>query len=137
MKDDLDSLQMVQEFHETFDQPVHAWPNIKDRKLNELRLDLLFEELTELRTALDEGDEVGVLDALTDLQYVLDGAYLSLGYYPLKGEALEEVHSSNMSKLEDGKVIRRADGKVLKGKNYRPPCLETILINWKAVRADD
>ena len=32
------------------------------------------------------------------------------------------VHESNMSKLdEDGKPIRREDGKVLKGPNYQPP----------------
>ena len=39
-------------------------------------------------------------------------------------EALRRVHQSNMSKLgEDGKPLRRADGKILKGPNYKPPVL--------------
>ena len=35
--------------------------------------------------------------------------------------------ASNMSKLgDDGKPIRRGDGKVLKGPNYMPPYLEDL-----------
>ena len=42
-------------------------------------------------------------------------------------EALDRVHKSNMSKLdEDGKPIYREDGKVLKGPNYKPPNLEDL-----------
>ena len=41
--------------------------------------------------------------------------------------AYDRVHRSNMSKLgEDGKPIRREDGKVLKGPNYKPPYLEDL-----------
>ena len=43
-------------------------------------------------------------------------------------EAMDRVHSSNMSKLgEDGKPIYREDGKVLKGPNYAPPTLTDLL----------
>jgi len=43
-------------------------------------------------------------------------------------EALNRVHQSNMSKLgEDGQPIRREDGKVLKGPNYKPPTLTDIV----------
>ena len=43
-------------------------------------------------------------------------------------EALDRVHKSNMSKLGlDGKPIRRADGKVLKGPNYKPPILNDLV----------
>ena len=43
-------------------------------------------------------------------------------------EALRRVHESNMSKLgEDGKPIRREDGKILKGKNYTPPILNDLV----------
>jgi len=43
--------------------------------------------------------------------------------------AFNEVHSSNMSKLDDnGKPVLRADGKVLKGPNYRPPRLEQFTV---------
>jgi predicted HAD superfamily Cof-like phosphohydrolase len=43
-------------------------------------------------------------------------------------EALDRVHRSNMSKLdEDGKPIYRNDGKVLKGPAYKPPYLEDLV----------
>ena len=43
-------------------------------------------------------------------------------------EALDRVHKSNMSKLdEDGNPIFRKDGKVLKGPNYAPPNLEDLV----------
>ena len=42
-------------------------------------------------------------------------------------EIFDEIHRSNMSKIEDGVVLRRADGKVQKGKNYFKPNIEQIL----------
>ena len=46
----------------------------------------------------------------------------------LLGQAFERVHQSNMSKVgDDGKPIRRADGKILKGPNYKPPMLTDLL----------
>ena len=43
-------------------------------------------------------------------------------------EALNRVHQSNMSKLDDtGKPIYRKDGKVLKGPNYQPPNLTDLI----------
>lgn len=122
------SMAMVREFHERFGQPVCSDPNIDHDDLNELRVKLLDEELDELRTALSAGDAVAVLDALTDLQYVLDGAYLSLGFHRYKDAALREVHRSNMTKLgADGKPVVRADGKITKGPSYEPPDLARVL----------
>lgn len=122
------SLEMVREFHETYGQPVLEFPSLDDPGLSELRTELLDEELNELCAAIAMKDAVGVLDALTDLQYVLDGAYLSLGLHRWKDAALAEVHRSNMSKLgADGKPIRREDGKILKGPNYTPPDLAKVL----------
>ncbi|MEZ5919567.1 MAG: nucleoside triphosphate pyrophosphohydrolase family protein [Alphaproteobacteria bacterium] len=123
------TLEQVREFHETYGLPVEAAPNITDEKTNVLRINLLAEELEELQEALKAGDIVEVLDALTDLQYVLDGAYLSFGLHSVKAAAFDEVHASNMSKLgEDGKPIRReSDGKVLKGPNYWTPDLSKFI----------
>lgn len=119
---------MVLEFHRTYGAPINHEPTINDHELNDMRIALLEEELWELRDSLDDRDKVGVLDALTDLQYVLDGAYLSLGYAQYKDAALREVHRSNMTKLgPDGKPIYRADGKVLKGPNYTPPDLAKVM----------
>jgi predicted HAD superfamily Cof-like phosphohydrolase len=130
------TLECVEEFHATYGLPIKNEPSIKDARTNALRIELLREELAELKEALDEGDEVGVLDALTDLQYVLDGAYLSLGYHALKNAAFAEVQRSNMSKLgRDGKpIVRPEDGKILKGPDYSPPDLAAVLENWKKNR---
>lgn len=126
------TLEQVQEFHETYGLPVEGAPNIDDAKTNALRINLLAEELDELKEALEAGDMVEVLDALTDLQYVLDGAYLSFGMHTIKQAAFDEVHRSNMSKLgEDGKPIRRPeDGKVMKGPNYFKPDIAQFLQKW-------
>jgi predicted HAD superfamily Cof-like phosphohydrolase len=117
------TLEQVQEFHETYGLPVKDSPDISDAKTNQLRINLLAEEVEELKEALEAGDMVEVLDALTDIQYVLDGAYLSFGLQHVKTAAFEEVQRSNMSKLgEDGKpIVRPEDGKILKGPNYFKP----------------
>jgi predicted HAD superfamily Cof-like phosphohydrolase len=123
------TLEQVKEFHETYGLPVLAVPDISNEKTNKLRINLLAEELEELQEALEEGDIVEVLDALVDLQYVLDGAFLSFGLHPVKEAAFNEVHRSNMSKLDaNGKPIRReSDGKILKGPNYFEPDLEQFI----------
>ena len=47
---------------------------------------------------------------------------------PVMPEAFRRVHESNMSKLgDDGKPLRREDGKILKGPNYKPPVLDDLL----------
>ena len=117
------TLEQVQIFHETYGLPVKDAPDISDEKTNKLRINLLAEEVEELQEALEAGDLVEVLDALTDIQYVLDGAYLSFGLHDVKMAAFEEVQRSNMSKLgEDGKpIVREEDGKILKGPNYFKP----------------
>ena len=125
------TLDRVKIFHETYGLPVKDVPDISDDKTNALRVNLLEEEVQELTDALAAGDIVEVLDALTDIQYVLDGAYLSFGLSDLKEPAFAEVQRSNLSKLdEDGKPIRReSDGKVMKGPNYSAPDLVQFLMN--------
>lgn len=128
----IDTLEAVKKFHETYGLPVKSAPDISDEKTNALRINLLQEELDELKEALEQGDLVEVLDALTDLQYVLDGAYLSFGLQHLKGEAFEEVQRSNMSKLgTDGKpIVRERDGKILKGPDYFAPDIAKFLKDY-------
>ncbi|HRQ60424.1 MAG TPA: nucleoside triphosphate pyrophosphohydrolase family protein [Alphaproteobacteria bacterium] len=123
------TLQQVQEFHETYGLSVKAEADISDSKTNDLRINLLAEELDELKEALKQGDLVETLDALIDLQYVLDGAFLSFGLHHVKDVAFAEVHASNMSKLgEDGKPIyREGDGKVMKGPNYFAPDMSQFI----------
>ncbi len=123
------TLEQVREFHETYGLPVKPSPDIGDPKTNELRINLLAEELDELKEALAQGDIVETLDALIDLQYVLDGAFLSFGLHDVKEIAFAEVQKSNMSKLgADGKPIRReSDGKILKGPNFFEPDLSQFV----------
>ena len=122
------NLNRVAEFHAAFGHPINDDPKLGDFVLNELRTDLIAEELWELEMGMDEEDPIEVLDALCDLQYVLDGAFLALGFHQCKEDGMAEVHRSNMSKLgEDGKPIYREDGKILKGPNYRKPDLEAVL----------
>lgn len=122
------TIRQVAEFHEAYGHPIHDEPHIIEPELNNLRVDLLSEELDELEIALCQRDKVGVLDALCDLQYVLDGAFLALGFAAVKDKAFAEVHRANMSKLgADGKPVRREDGKILKGPSYKPPNLEKYI----------
>ena len=66
------------------------------------------------------------LKELADLVYVCYQYAENMGWF--LDEALDRVHKSNMSKLdEDGKPIYRKDGKVLKGPNYSPPDLSDLV----------
>ena len=76
-----------------------------------------FREIEELINTFDLGNINHKLNFLLAEHGMLD--YFELGF--------DEVHASNMSKLEDGKVIKREDGKVLKGANYFKPNLKKVL----------
>ena len=66
------------------------------------------------------------LKELADLVYVCYQYAENMGWF--LDEALNRVHESNMSKLDDeGKPIYREDGKVLKGPNYKPPTLTDLI----------
>lgn len=130
MKFGIDREAMVEEFHRAFGHPVDAeW---KDNLLI-LRATLVDEEASELNDAIFdvinnpyEGCEEALLKEMADLQYVLSGMAVALGL-DLE-EATRRVHESNMSKLgEDGKPTYRADGKVLKGPNYKEPDLSDLV----------
>lgn len=92
-----------------------------------LRLDLIAEEFQEeLIPATDNRDIVEMSDALGDIIYVAIGMALELGIN--LNSVFSEIHASNMTKLaEDGTVVRREDGKVLKGPNYVKPNIRAAL----------
>jgi predicted HAD superfamily Cof-like phosphohydrolase len=60
-----------------------------------------------------------------DLHYVLYGTEDTLGI-PSKA-VFKQVHRSNMSKLINGVFKKRADGKILKGENYRAPNILAVI----------
>ncbi len=88
----------VAQFHETFELPIEECPIIPAPKRCELRVNLLQEELNELKEAIENDDLVEVADALCDIQYVLSGAILEFGLADRFKELFDEVQRSNMSK---------------------------------------
>lgn len=96
-----------------------------------IRLQLIQSELAELALGFSKNDVTECADALTDLQYVIDGTYLATGLAGIKDGLFLEVQRSNMSKLgEDGKPILNEAGRVQKGPNYTPPALDDIVENF-------
>ena len=113
-------------FMKTFGQEVKSKPSFSTDKINKLRLDLIKEELDELKEAMDNKDLLEVADALTDILYVTYGAGHAFGINLDK--CFEEVQNSNISKLdENGKPIYNNAGKVMKGPNYFKPNLSKFV----------
>ena len=115
-------------FMKTFGQEVKDKPSFSTDKINNLRINLIKEELEELTEAMKNKDLIEVADALTDILYVTYGAGHAFGIDLDK--CFQEVQNSNMSKLGiDGKPIYNEFGKVLKGPNYFKPNLKK-LVSW-------
>ena len=113
-------------FMKTFGQEVKDKPSLDDEKINQLRINLIKEELNELKEAMSNKDLVEVADALTDILYVTYGAGHAFGINLDK--CFNEVQKSNMSKLdENGKPIYNESGKVMKGPNYFKPDLSKFV----------
>ena len=120
------NFELVGDFMEAFGQKVETQPTWPDFNTRELRVDLIQEEVDELVEAIAQKDMVEIADALTDILYVVYGAGHTFGID--LDACFDEVHASNMSKLgEDGRPIKREDGKVMKGPGFFAPDLESIL----------
>tara|TARA_B100001250_G_scaffold349384_1_gene320538 strand:- start:949 stop:1320 length:372 start_codon:yes stop_codon:yes gene_type:complete len=120
------NFQKVKIFMETFGQEVKSKPSFSSEKINNLRLNLIKEELEEFEQAIDKKDLLEVADALTDILYVTYGAGHAFGIN--LDECFNEVQNSNMSKLgKDGKPIFNDFGKVMKGPNYYKPNLSKFV----------
>ena len=123
----MSNFDKVKKFMETFGQEIKEQADFPNQKIQDLRYDLIKEELAELKVALQEKNLKEVADALTDILYVTYGAGHAFGIDLDK--CFEEVQSSNMSKLDDnGKPIYDRNGKVMQGPNYFKPNLEKILV---------
>ncbi len=120
-------------FRKTFRQEV--LPNISrygfiKQQLWDLQLTLIKEESAEFLEAADElyadpenaARRTDLVKELADLVFV---CYQFAAAYNIDlDDAMNRVFDSNMSKLdENGCPIFRADGKVLKGPNYKEPDL--------------
>jgi Uncharacterized protein conserved in bacteria len=122
----------VAEFHRACGVPIHPLPIVPLHRV-QLRRDLIREEFEETDTALQlcwlaKNESVALrleqlADGLADLIYVAIGTALEFGI-PLD-RVWEAVQKSNMSKAEG--CVRRADGKIEKGPNYKPPDIHAAL----------
>jgi len=113
-------------FMKTFGQEVKNKPELSTEKINLLRINLIKEELEELRQAMHENNILEVADALTDILYVTYGAGHAFGINLDK--CFNMVQESNMSKLgENGKPIYNEHGKVMKGPKYFKPDLSKFI----------
>ncbi|MFT4568837.1 MAG: putative HAD superfamily Cof-like phosphohydrolase [Saprospiraceae bacterium] len=150
-----EGLNDVAQFHETFELPIEECPIIPAPARCDLRVNLLQEELNELKEAIENDDLVEVADALCDIQYVLSGAILEFGLADRFKELFDEVQRSNMSKTcksyeeaiqtqahylkekdtkseivergEEYLVYREGDRKVLKSIAYSPADIKGLL----------
>lgn len=118
--------EMVKQFQEIFGANIGKNVELPNKEERDLRIKLLKEEFDEYMEGEENNDIVEISDALGDMMYIIYGTAISYGI-PLD-EVFKEIHNSNMSKLdENGKPIRREDGKILKGVNYFKPDIKKIL----------
>ena len=135
-------LQEALSFRDVFKQPIIGKldaSNGRLRRLWDMQVDLIEEEAGEFFDAAevfkaglpqvqqtDYPRREAVLKELSDLVFV---CYQFAACFGLDlDEAMARIYESNMSKLdESGDPIYRADGKVLKGPNYRKPNLKSLV----------
>ena len=114
-------------FMSTFGQDIKKKASLSSDKINDLRINLIEEELNEFKEAVSKKDLKEVADALTDILYVTYGAGHAFGIN--LDDCFEEVQKSNMSKLgDDGNPIYNEQGKVMKGPKYFKPNLNKFLL---------
>ena len=143
----------VEEFNSLMNKPNNYEPTIPDKKEWEFVYNFILEELEEYREACEQGDIIGVLDALCDITYVsLGNGTMLHGLKNKIWDAYQEVQGSNLSKAcsneeeakitveqrskEQGEachyekvgdkyiVYRTKDRKVMKNINYFKPNLK-------------
>ena len=124
-----DLMSQAIKFRKLMDQPIGTL----SPKVTETQLRLIREEWVEVADAyINARDHVysqhtseQLLKELADLVFVCFQFAATTGWE--LGEAMDRVYESNISKLVDGKPLKREDGKVLKGPNYHPPYLADLV----------
>lgn len=108
-----DKINKVKEFHKVFGLEAHEHPTAEiDERIVLLRHRLMEEENDEYLDACLKKDLTEIADALGDKMYILFGTIIAHGLQDKIEEVFDEIHRSNMSKLdENGKPLYREDGK--------------------------
>lgn len=120
-------LNQVKEFHTAFNLlETQSYKNHPE--IWELRYKIGLEELDEYKEACQNKDDTEIADALGDQLYIVLGSIISHGLEDKIEAIFDEIHKSNMSKLdENGKPLYRDDGKVKKSKLFKEPNIKNIL----------
>ncbi|MET7915863.1 MazG nucleotide pyrophosphohydrolase domain-containing protein [Streptomyces avermitilis] len=117
---------LVRAFHLAFGLDARTVPTEVSPELAAHRGELLAEEAAEVAEVSVTGPLDRLAHELADVVYVAYGTALVHGID--LDAVIAEVHRANMTKLgPDGRAVRRADGKVLKGDHYRAPDVGEIL----------
>ena len=121
-------IKSVEDFHTTFKIGNADTQTLISEKDYTLRYNLIKEENEEYLEACKNSDIIEIADALGDQLYILCGTMLKHGLQHKMEEVFNEIHRSNMSKLdENGNPIFREDGKILKSTHYFKPNIKGIL----------
>jgi predicted HAD superfamily Cof-like phosphohydrolase len=127
-------INQVLEFHKTFGIYYQETPDYPPILEQVLRIKLTKEECDELCHEMEPTEEYisDNLDKIAkesaDLMYILLGNIITYGLQDKFETIFDEVHRSNMSKLDkDGKAVRREDGKVIKSNLYKEANIKSIL----------
>lgn len=150
----INATQEVSEFIRVFDAStdIALWERLIEEEVMELHVELTADNINRENVLKEAADVIyvvtpliGIVEALGDIGLVSEERMLKLQKLVERadnklevaigmfgedtiGEAVKLVHASNMSKLgEDGKPIRRDDGKILKGPNYKAPDLSALV----------
>lgn len=123
---DQDWYRDVLQFHDEVRKDRHnegiLYPHIPSVKIQELRIELMAEEFSEMLQAFDQGDIDKVADGAVDTIVVILGTMISCGIdlRPI----WDAVHKSNMAK-KGGPI--REDGKQLKPVGWKPPNITRLI----------
>ncbi|MCE3226203.1 MAG: hypothetical protein K0S32_754 [Bacteroidetes bacterium] len=123
-----EKIKSVEDFHNVFKIGNASEVKLISERDYTLRYNLIKEENEEYLEACKNGDIVEIADALGDQLYILFGTILKHGLQHKIEEVYDEIHRSNMSKLdEQGEPIFREDGKILKSNLYFKPDIKKVL----------
>ena len=116
----IEKINLVKEFHEVFKLEYHESPQAEiSERIVALRHKLMAEENDEYLEACQQKNLTLIADALGDKLYILFGTIIAHGLQHKIEEVFDEIHRSNMSKLDENKQpIYREDGKIMKSKMY-------------------
>lgn len=122
-------IDKVRDFHEAFGiENAQNMTSDPKKTEYELRHRLMMEENDEYLEAAKDADIKEIADAVGDMLYILCGTILKHGLEDKIEPLFEEIHRSNMSKLDkNGKPIYREDGKILKSERYFKPDIMKII----------